>query len=133
MIAFRRKDNLERLITRHNERHIASRKKYEEMLKQQHESVAMYNDVRATIIESINKAKDAYEKSVEIAPKLLVAQKKVRLLEAGVYGLEMKINAKEDELKKYKKDIEYKRQEYERLKIETMVRFEKKLHNFKFK
>ncbi len=133
VIVFRRKDNLERLISRHNEKHISLRKKYDEMLKQQHDTVAMYNELRGNIKESISKAKNAYEKCVEIAPKLLMAQKKVRLLEAGIYGIEMKINAKEDEIKKIKKDTEYKRQEYERMKIETMVRLERKMKTLKFK
>eukprot|EP00794_Sanderia_malayensis_P006125 gene6125-6829_t len=133
VIAFRRKDNLERLISRHQEKQIAFKSKYEEMLKQQHDSVAMYNEIRGGIMESISKAKSAYEKCIEIAPKLLVEQKRVRLLEAGVYGIEMKINAREDELKKIKKDKEYKRQEYERMKIESMVRLERKMHKMKFK
>lgn len=131
VIVFRRKDYLERMISRKTEKHITLRAKFDEMLKQQHDTVKMHNEIRGNIQESISKAKAAYEKCIELAPKILERQKKVRLLEAGVYGLEMRINAKEDQLKKTKKDIEFMKQESERTKVEAMVRLERKMRKLK--
>ena len=124
---------MERLISRLREKDSVAKARYNDKLTQHNESVAFQQQVRHNIKDSIDRAKTAYEKCVEIAPKVLELQRKVRLLENSVYGLEMKINSREDELKKIKKDKEFVRQEHERLKLEQMIRLEKKMKKLKFK
>lgn len=133
VVVYRRKDNLDRMISRLREKHSVSKARYNDKLSQHREVVAFQQQVRNNIKDSIERAKAAYEKCVEIAPKVLYLQKKVRLLEASIYGMEMKINSKEDELKKLRKDKEFVRQEHERLQIEQMVRLEKRMRKMNFK
>ena len=133
VIVYRRKDNLDRLISRLREKHSVAKARYKDKLTQHREAVTFQQQVRNNIKDSIDRAKSAYEKCVEIAPKVLELQKKVRLLETSVYGLEMKINSREDELKQIRKDKEYVKQEHERLKLEQMIRLEKKMKKLNFK
>ena len=70
---------------------------------------------------------------MELAPKVLESQRKVRLLENSIYGIEMKINNTEDEIKRIRKEKEFKKAELDRLKTEQMLRLEKKMKSFKFK
>ena len=133
VVVYRRKDNLERSISRLNEKQSFTKARYKDKWAQHRDVVTFQQQVRNNIKDSIDRAKKAYEKCVEIAPKVLELQKKVRLLEASVYGLEMKVNSREDELKQIRKDKEYLKQEHERLQLETMIRLEKKMKKMKFK
>ena len=133
VVVYRRKDNLERLISRLREKHSDAKARYTSKLAQHREAIAFQQEVRNNIKASIDRAKQAYEKSIEIAPKILELQKKVRLLGASVHGLEFKINIKEDELKKIRKETELKKQEHERLKLEQMARLDRKMRKLKFK
>lgn len=132
-MVYRRKDYLERIISRHHEKHHAAKGRYNEKIKQHREAIAFYEEVRGNIKSSIERAKVAYEKCVELAPKVLESQRKVRLLENSIYGIEMKINNTEDEIKRIRKEKEFKKAELDRLKTEQMLRLEKKMKSFKFK
>ena len=124
--ANKKKDFLQRMLLVKEDNYRTIKQREMEVEEQRNAMVKQEKDMKQAFKEAIANATEAYHNCVEIAPKILLKNEKIKRLEVDLEDLQHKCDVRDDQLRKVRKEVRFLKDKLEMHSVELTVKKERK-------